>query len=96
MTIGEAVQWIRNLHSTIGEIQYAGLWDYEQALAEIEEMLEQQIYRSDAVSKLDVLETFADLYDVFDDSPGIRKELDKIYDRLNKLPCVTEMRDKNE
>lgn len=42
-----------------------------------------------AISKADVLETFADLYDVFEDNKAIRKELDKVYDRLNALPSVT-------
>lgn len=41
-----------------------------------------------AVSKADVLETYADLYDVFEDNKAIRKELDKIYDRLNTLPSI--------
>lgn len=39
-----------------------------------------------AVSKADVLETYSDLYDVFEDNKAIYKELDKIYDRLNTLP----------
>ena len=41
-----------------------------------------------AVSKADVLETYADLYDVFEDNKAICKELDKIYDRLNTLPSA--------
>ena len=40
------------------------------------------------ISKADVLETFADLYDVFEDNKAIRKELDKVYDRLNALPSA--------
>lgn len=41
-----------------------------------------------AISKADALETFADLYDVFEDNKAIRKELDKVYDRLNALPSA--------
>ena len=41
-----------------------------------------------AISKADVLETFAGLYDVFEDNKSIRNELDKVYDRLNALPSV--------
>lgn len=41
-----------------------------------------------AVSKADVLETYADLYDVFEDNKAICKELHKIYDRLNTLPST--------
>ena len=41
---------------------------------------------SDLISKAEVLETYADLFDVFDDSPEIRKELCKVYDKINKLP----------
>ena len=42
----------------------------------------------DAVSRVDVLETYADLYQVFEDSKGICKELHKVYDRINALPAV--------
>jgi len=42
----------------------------------------------DAVSRADVLETYADLYDVFEDSRAICKELHKVYDRINALPAV--------
>lgn len=40
---------------------------------------------TDSISKVDVLETYADLYDVFDDNKLIRIELDKVYDKLNGL-----------
>lgn len=40
MTKGEAVNWIINLSADIGKIQHQDLWHYEQALAEIKEMLE--------------------------------------------------------
>ena len=43
----------------------------------------------DAVSRADMLETYADLYDVFEDNDQIRKELHKVYDKLNALPSVT-------
>lgn len=42
----------------------------------------------DAVSRVDVLETYGDLYDVFEDSKAICKELHKVYDRINALPAV--------
>jgi uncharacterized iron-regulated protein len=42
----------------------------------------------DAVSRADVLETYADLYDVFEDNKQISKELHKVYDRLNALPSA--------
>jgi len=42
----------------------------------------------DAVSKAEVLETYAELYDVFDDNREIKKELHKVYDKLNALPTA--------
>lgn len=42
----------------------------------------------DAVSKAEVLETYAELYDVFDDYKNIKKELNKVYDKLNALPTA--------
>lgn len=38
------------------------------------------------ISKADVLETYAELYDTFEDNRFIRKELNKVYDKLNGLP----------
>jgi hypothetical protein len=40
---------------------------------------------SDSVSRSDVLETYADLYDVFSDNKGIQEELNKVFDKINKL-----------
>ena len=40
MTNGEAVNWIINIMSDIGKAEHQELWHYEQALAEIREMLE--------------------------------------------------------
>ena len=37
------------------------------------------------IDKESVLDIYSDLYDVFDDSPGIINELHKVYDRLNAL-----------
>ena len=37
------------------------------------------------LNKESVLDIYSDLYDVFDDSPGIINELHKVYDRLNAL-----------
>ena len=42
----------------------------------------------DAVSKADVLETYAELYDVFDDNKEIKNELHKIYDKINALQAA--------
>ena len=39
----------------------------------------------DTVSKAEVLETYAELYDVFDDYKEIKKELHKVYDKINAL-----------
>ena len=39
----------------------------------------------DYISKDDVLETYADLYQVFDDNPYICKELSEVYDKINDL-----------
>ena len=40
----------------------------------------------DLISKACVLETYAELYDIFEDNQFIRKELNKVYDKLNGLP----------
>jgi hypothetical protein len=40
MTKEEAVNWIINLSADIGKSQHQDLWHYEQALAEIKDMLE--------------------------------------------------------
>lgn len=40
------------------------------------------------VDKAEVLETFGELYDIFDDYSEIQKEIDKIYDKINDLPYV--------
>lgn len=50
----------------------------------------------DAVSRADMLETYADLYDIFEDNDQIRKELNKVYDKLNALPSVTPRPDQYE
>lgn len=42
MTKGEAVNWLINLMSDIGKIEHQELWHYEQALAEIRDMLEDE------------------------------------------------------
>ena len=47
----------------------------------------------DCISKADVLETFSELYDIFDDYHEIRKMFNKIYDRLNNLATVEPVRD---
>ena len=40
------------------------------------------------VNKAEVLETFADLYDIFDDYKKIQNKLDDTYNKINDLPCV--------
>lgn len=40
MTNQEAVNWIINISADIGKVQHQELWHYEQALAEIRELLE--------------------------------------------------------
>ena len=42
MTKGEAVVWLINLMADIGKSEHRDLWGYEQALAEIREMLESE------------------------------------------------------
>lgn len=39
----------------------------------------------DMVSKDEVLDIYAELYDEFDDAPGIIKVLHQVYDKLNRL-----------
>ena len=39
MTREESIMWLESLHTTMGEIQYQGLWLYEQALDETIELL---------------------------------------------------------
>lgn len=40
------------------------------------------------IKKEDMLETYAELFDIFDDHPNIIKELSKIYDKLNDIPTI--------
>lgn len=39
MTNSEAVNWLNNLIDDIGAPQHSSLWDYEQALSEIKELI---------------------------------------------------------
>lgn len=39
----------------------------------------------DMVSKAEVLDIYAELYDEFDDAPGIIRVLHQVYDKLNRL-----------
>jgi hypothetical protein len=41
--------------------------------------------RNDLISKAEVLETYAELYDIFDDNAAIREELHKVYAKINSL-----------
>ena len=40
------------------------------------------------IRKSDTLETYAELYDIFDDNKAIQEELHKVYDKLNDIPAV--------
>lgn len=40
---------------------------------------------NDMVSKSDVLDIYAELYDVFDDNKAIQKILNEVYDKINSL-----------
>ena len=42
----------------------------------------------DLIRKSDVLETYADLYDIFDDNKTIQEELHKVFDKINNIPVV--------
>lgn len=42
MTKGEAVNWIISISYDIGKAEHRDLWHYEQALAEIKEILESE------------------------------------------------------
>lgn len=42
----------------------------------------------DLTSKAEVLETYAELFDMFDDSKEICKELCKVYDKIRGLPPI--------
>lgn len=44
------------------------------------------------ISREAVIETFSELYDMWDDYPNVRKEFDKIYDKLRTLPSVQPQR----
>lgn len=44
--------------------------------------------KDDLIKRSDVLETYADLYDIFDDNKEIQKEFDKVFDKLNSIPVV--------
>ena len=39
----------------------------------------------DVISKAEVLDIYAELYDEFDDTPGIIKILHRVYDKINHL-----------
>lgn len=40
MTCEESIKWLDNLIKTLGQAQYQSLWNWEQPLTEIKEMLE--------------------------------------------------------
>jgi len=52
------------------------------------EEAEQERRMSDLTSKAEVLETYAELFDMFDDSKEICKELCKVYDKIMGLPTI--------
>lgn len=50
----------------------------------------------DLIDRVDVLETFSELYDVFEDNKAIHKKLNKVYDKLRALPAVQPQRNTDE
>lgn len=42
----------------------------------------------DLIRKSDVLETYAELYDIFDDNKAIQEELHKVFDKINDIPTI--------
>ena len=48
----------------------------------------------DLTTKAEVLETYAELFDVFDDNKEICKELCKVYDKIRGLPTIEPKRGK--
>ena len=42
----------------------------------------------DLIRRSDVLETYADLYDIFDDNKAIQEELHKVFDKINDISAV--------
>ena len=42
----------------------------------------------DLIRKSDVLETYAELYNIFDDNKIIQEELHKVFDKINDIPTV--------
>lgn len=49
---------------------------------------DKKVYQTDLIYKSDVLETYAELYDIFDDNKNIQKEFDKVFDKLNDITAV--------
>ena len=43
---------------------------------------------NDLIKREDATETFAELYDIFDDYPNIVKELHKVYDKILAIPSA--------
>lgn len=43
---------------------------------------------SDYIKRENATETFAELYDIFDDCPNIVKELHKVYDKILAIPSA--------
>lgn len=42
----------------------------------------------DPIERADATETFAELYDIFDDCPTIVEELHKVYDKILAIPSA--------
>lgn len=49
---------------------------------------DKKVYQTDLICKSDVLETYAELYDIFDDYLNIVKELHKVYDKILAIPSA--------
>lgn len=79
----EAIKTLRELRSETNDSWYEEVYDIAISTLQAQGKCE------DAVSRTDMLETYADLYDIFEDNDQIRKELNKVYDKLNALSSVT-------
>ena len=84
MTKSEAITILQRNRDILG--QYGG--EEAEALDIAIQALESQPCE-DCVSRADMLETFSELFDIWDDYPNMIKEFGKTYDKLNDLPSVT-------
>lgn len=87
----DAIKAVHNLYAIFGsEGEWVDRKDVFEAIDSLPPAQPQSC--KDAVSKADVLETYAELYDVFDDNKEIKNELHKIYDKINALQAAQPQR----